>query len=79
MKRMIVYLKEAGKEERIPPFKKGATNMVKYILDHFDEVEMFCGESFDSEAGMAFSFMREGKDDGPVIWYFLDGMKDEKF
>ena len=78
LKRVVAFLKEKGKEERVPEFQKGATEMIKMIIGKFDEMMIFTGESFDAEAGLAFSYTKDG-DTEPVFLFFVDGMKEEKF
>ena len=38
LKRVVEHLKEKGKEDRVPEFKKGATEMIKMIMEKFDEM-----------------------------------------
>ena len=78
LKRVVGYLKENGKEDRVKGFQAGATEMVKFIMGKFDEMQIFTGESFDTEAGLAFSYTKDGETD-PVFLFFVDGMKEEKF
>ena len=44
LKRMVGHLTENGKEDRVGPFKQGATEMIKFIMGKFDEMQIFCGE-----------------------------------
>jgi hypothetical protein len=78
LKRVVAYLKENGKEERVPEFQKGATEMIKFIIGKFDEMMIFSGQGFDTEAGLCFSYTKDGEED-PVFLFFVDGMKEEKF
>ena len=78
LKRVVAHLKENGKDDRVKPFQGGATQMVKFIMEKFDEMQIFTGESFDTEAGLAFSYTKDGETE-PVFLYFNDGMKEEKF
>ena len=78
LKRVVEHLKEKGKDDRIPEFKKGATEMIKMIMEKFDEMQIFTGENYDTEAGLAFSYTKDGEEE-PVMLYFVDGMKEEKF
>ena len=78
LKRVVEHLKEKGKDDRIPEFKKGATEMIKFIMEKFDEMQIFSGVNFDTEAGLAFSFTKDGEEE-PVIMFFNDGLREEKF
>jgi hypothetical protein len=78
LKKVVGYLKENGKEDRVAGFKGGATEMIKFIMEKFDEMQIFVGESMDTEAGMAFSYTKDGETD-PVFLYMVDGCKEEKF
>ena len=60
---MIEYLKktkakmeEMGKGDRVPTFQKGATAFVKHLVEKFDEVQFFTGESNDYDAGLAYCY-----------------------
>jgi len=72
-------LTKAGKTERIPIFKKGATEMVKLIIARFDEFQIYTGQSYNMEGALAFSYTKEQTDEGPTFMYFRDCMKEEKF
>jgi len=78
LKKVVEKLKENGKEDRVKGFQQGATEMVKFIVGHFDEMQFFMGESSDPEAGICFSYNKDGEVD-PTFLFFLDGMKEEKF
>ena len=52
--------------------------MIKFIIGKFDEMMIFSGQGFDTEAGLAFSYTKDGEMD-PVFLFFVDGMKEEKF
>ncbi len=72
-------LTELGKtEEEIKAFMKGATELVKFIGSKFDEFQLFTGESIDMEASMAYAIYDE-EAGGPKFYFFLDGLKEEKF
>lgn len=78
LKRVVALLKEKGKEDRVADFQKGATDMIKFIISKFDEMQIFTGQSYDTEAGLAFSYTKDGECE-PVFLFFTDGMKEEKF
>merc|ERR1711937_34157 len=62
LKRMVEYLTENGKEERVPEFKKGATEMIKFIMGKFDEFQIFSGQGMDTEAGLCFAYTIDGEE-----------------
>lgn len=72
-------LEAAGKADRVAAFQKGATNLVKELVSKWDEVQVFTGESGDWEAGLAYAYMKDQADAGPTFFYFLDGLKQEKY
>ena len=72
-------LKANGKEDRVDGFKKGATELVKFVISKWDEMQVFAGPKYDMDAGLCFAWQKEQSDDGPTFLYFLDGMKEEKF
>ena len=37
LKRVVAFLKENGKEDRVAGFQKGATGLVKLVIEKFDE------------------------------------------
>ena len=78
LKAIVALLKEAGKEDRVKGFQTGATELVKFVISRFDEMQFFMGESCDPNAGICFSYNKDGEVD-PTFLFFADGMKEEKF
>ena len=74
LKKVVGYLKENGKEDRVPEFQKGATEMVKFIMGRFDEFQIFAGQSMDTEASLAFAYTKDGEEN-PTFLFFNDAMK----
>jgi hypothetical protein len=72
-------LEASGKADRVAPFQKGATELVKYLVSKWDEVQIWTGESGNWDAGFGYSLMKEDSDSGPTFFYFLDGLKQEKY
>jgi hypothetical protein len=68
---------EADKPERAAAFKAGAPAAVKKILGSFKDWEMYTGENMDPDGSLAYLNYRE---DGvtPYIWFFKDGLREEK-
>jgi hypothetical protein len=49
LRRVVTHLTDNGKEDRVDGFKKGATEMIKFIMGRFDEMQIFTGKSNDIE------------------------------
>ena len=79
LKRVKESLEARGKADRVAGFQKGATDLVKLLVSKWDEVQTFTGENGDWEAGLAYSFQKEQTDAGPTFYFFLDGLKQEKY
>ena len=78
LKTIAEKLKENGKEDRIPQFKKESTEMFKFIIGKIDEFQFYTGKSCNMEGGLAFSYQKEQTDEGPTFLFFADGLKEEK-
>jgi uroporphyrinogen-III decarboxylase len=74
LKKVVDKLKEDGKEERVKGFQTGATEMIKFIISKYDEMQFFTGAGYDAEAGLAFAYTMDGEID-PTFLFFNDGMK----
>ena len=79
LKRLKGKLEEQGKQDRIPVFQKGATALVKHILEKFDEIQIFSGENYDMEASFGYCYQKDQNDAGPTFFFFLDGLREEKY
>ena len=77
MKRTVGHLTEKN-PDRVDGFKKGATDMVKFIMGKFDEMQIFAGSSMDTEASIAFAYNADDEVD-PTFLFFADCCKEEKF
>lgn len=55
MQKVVAKLTES-KPERVPGFKKGATQLVKFIAGKWDEMQIFVGSKMDYEGAMCFAF-----------------------
>ena len=74
-------LKEQGKDDRVPEFKKGATALFKMIIGKFDEMQIFSGRngfSLDPVSALCFAYQEEQEDEGPTFLFFADGLCEEK-
>ena len=76
--KVVAHLEKIGKPERAPEFKKGATEGVKFIMSKIDEMQFFCGQSYDMEGNVCVCYNKEDEAD-PTFIFFIDGMKAEKF
>ena len=72
-------LEAAGKADRVAPFQKGATELVKQLIGKWAEVQVFTGESNDWEGALAYCYQVNDADEGPTFFFFLDGLKQEKY
>lgn len=79
LKKVKDNLEANGKGDRVAAFQKGATDLVKFIISKFDEIQIFSGESNDYDAGFAYCYYKEQTDAGPTFLFFIDGMKEEKY
>jgi hypothetical protein len=79
LKAVKAKLEEKGQSDRVPGFQKGATALVKFIVEKFAEIQIFTGESNDFDAGFAYCYYKEQTDAGPTFLFFKDGMVEEKF
>jgi len=54
--------------------------MVKLIIGNFDKVKVYFGKSFDTEAGLCFSFTEDanvnGESENTSFLFFNDGLKN---
>ena len=75
LKRLEEHLKANEKETRVPDFKKGATQMVKFIVTNFDKIQIYTGKSNDKTAGLCFIHTPDGESI-PKVLFFNDGCKE---
>ena len=79
LKAVKEQLEAKGKADRVAGFQKGATELVKYLVSKWDEVQIFTGEGQNWDAGFAYCLMKEQTDEGPTFYYFNDGLRQEKY
>ena len=79
MQKVVQKLKDTGKDERVPEFKKGATELVKLIAGKWAEMQIFAGEKNDFEGALCFAYQKEQEDEGPTFLFFKDGLKENKY
>ena len=75
LKGIIDKLKEDGKEDRVPAFKKESTEMFKFIVGKHDEFQFYTGKSVNMQSSLAFSYQKEQDDEGPTFLFFKDALK----
>ena len=81
-KKIIAYLEENGKKDRVDGFKKGAQAFIKFIVPKFDDIELYTGangENDDGEivGGICISYWEDDSAKGPMFYFFKDGLKEE--
>ena len=81
-KKIIAYLEENGKKDRVDGFKKGAQAFIKYIIPKYDEIELYTGANGENEdgeivGGICISYWENDEDKGPMFYFFKDGLKEE--
>jgi len=76
MKKLKDWLAQ-NKPERVADFQTQAQNMVKNILNKFDDFRFYTGENMDPEGMVALLFYKE---DGvtPYLYIWKDGVIEEK-
>ena len=81
-KKVVTYLEEHDKKDRVETFKKGATAFIKFIVPHFDDLELYTGSSHqeheDVEGGIAIAYWEDESARGPVVYFFKDALREEK-
>lgn len=78
LKKVTARLNE-NNPDRVPGFKKGATELVKLIAGKFSEMQIFTGEKMDYDGAFCFAYQKEQEDEGPTFLFFKDGLKEMKY
>ena len=81
-KKLIAYMEENGKKDRVDGFKKGAQAFIKFIVPKYDDIELYTGangENDDGEivGGICISYWEDDSAKGPMFYFFKDGLKEE--
>lgn len=83
--KVVKYLEENGKQDRVDIFKKGATAFIKYIMPKFgdDALTVYCGSSKTEDqdeltGAICISLWENDEAEGPVFYFFKDGLKEVK-
>ena len=78
LKRVVEHMKEKEKgEEAVKAFQAAATQVIKFVVGKFDEFQIYCGESYDTEASMCFSYYPDGATD-PTFLFLTQCYKMKK-
>ena len=79
LKRTVGTMKEEGKDaDTVKAFQQKATGLIKLIVAKYDEFQIFCGENYDTEASLTFSYTPDGYEN-PVFIYMRPSFKETKF
>jgi len=81
-KKLIAYMEENGKKDRVDGFKKGAQAFIKFIIPHFDDIEIYTGANGENDEGeivgsVCISYWEDDTAKGPMFYFFKDGLKEE--
>ena len=81
-KKVIAYLEENGKKDRVEGFKKGAQAFIKFIVPKYDDIELYTGDNGENEegeivGGVCISYWEDDSAKGPMFYFFKDGLKEE--
>ena len=81
-KKLIAYMEENGKKDRVEGFKKGAQAFIKFIIPHFDDIELYTGDHGENDDGeivgsVCISYWEDETAKGPMFYFFQDGLKSE--
>lgn len=77
MKKLLEYLQK-NKQDRVEPFKAGAREFFKWVLNNFGELTFYTGPSYDMENMIVMSYYKNADDEAPTFLYVMDGMKSYK-
>ena len=81
-KKVISYLEENGKSDRVDGFKKGAQEFIKFIVPKFDDIELYTGANGENDEGdivgaICIAYWEKDDAPGPMFYFFKDGLKEE--
>ena len=81
-KKIIAYLEENGKKDRVEGFKKGAQAFIKFIVPKYDDIELYTGANGENDEGeivgsVCISYWEDETAQGPMFYFFKDGLKAE--
>ena len=81
-KKVIAYLEENGKSDRVDSFKKGAQEFIKFIVPKYDDIELYTGANGENDEGdivgaICIAYWEKDDAPGPMFYFFKDGLKEE--
>ena len=81
-RKIISYLKENGREDRVDGFKKGATEFINFIISKYDDIEIYTGANGENDEGdivgaICISYWEKDDAPGPMFYFFKDGLREE--
>ncbi|KAG9411550.1 tRNA 2'-phosphotransferase [Aphanomyces cochlioides] len=78
-RKIMKHLKSTNaSDEKLEAFKSDAQEIVKALVALYDDLQYYMFRSMDTEAGMAFSYYKDG-DTTPTFLYIKWGLKEVKF
>ena len=81
-KKIITYLEENGKKNRVEGFKRGVQDFLNFIDPIYKEVELYTGANGVNKegeiiGGICISYWEDESKMGPMFYFFKDGLKEE--
>ena len=81
-KKVVTYLEEHGKADRVDGFKKGAQDFIKYIIPKYDDIELYTGANGENDEGdivgaICIAYWEKDDAPGPMFYFFKDGLREE--
>ena len=61
---------------RVGAFKKGSSELSKFISDNFDKFKVFSGPSGNKQGSLAFAYEKDPESGGLTFLFFFDGLRE---
>ena len=74
-----MHTKEASESilhHRIGAFKKGSSELTKFISDNFDKFKVFSGPSENKQGSLAFAYEKDPEQGGLTFIFYFDGLRE---
>lgn len=79
VKRMEANVTSKNPDLDVEAWRAGVQNTFKTVAANFKDYEFFTGESSNPDGNIALvAWEPEGNDDVPFVYFFVDGVKEEK-